>query len=338
MSKYDTDLDYVILGIDITRKELEEIKAEADKIISENKESKENMAAAYLKKAQCLRKLGSWRKVGFIFYDEASSFFYKDGELTIENKDIKRILEKALELSPDMPEALMQLGLLNYNGWYGNINNLDVAKDFFSRAIQQKPNYAAAYNNRAMMFYETIFDLEGKDNSEKNKINYTNAVEDLTEAIKIRPLDALYHLNRGVFHSRLEEHKEAIEDFSSAINCASDKLKELLNTEVLILNLRGKEYLELKEYDKAIADFSESLQIEPKEMVETESFFYITKSEKDRRYADTYLMRGKAYWLSGEKDKAKADFKEYISIKRNSAEDKGREEISHLIGVRPENI
>jgi len=35
MSKYDTDLDYVILDIDISREELKEIEAEADKIISE---------------------------------------------------------------------------------------------------------------------------------------------------------------------------------------------------------------------------------------------------------------------------------------------------------------
>jgi len=57
MSKYNTDLDYVILDIDISKEELKEIMAEADKIISENKESKENLAVAYLKKAQCLRML-----------------------------------------------------------------------------------------------------------------------------------------------------------------------------------------------------------------------------------------------------------------------------------------
>jgi len=70
MSKYNTDLDYVILDIDISREELEEIKAEADRIISENKESKENLAMAYLKKAQCLWKLRAMTTIGFIFYEE----------------------------------------------------------------------------------------------------------------------------------------------------------------------------------------------------------------------------------------------------------------------------
>ena len=44
MSKYNIDLDYVMFKIDISRNELKEIMAEADKIISENKESNENMA------------------------------------------------------------------------------------------------------------------------------------------------------------------------------------------------------------------------------------------------------------------------------------------------------
>jgi len=69
MSKYNTDLDYAILGIDISEEELEEIKAEADKIISENKESRENLAVAYLKKAQCWRKLETGVTGGFILYE-----------------------------------------------------------------------------------------------------------------------------------------------------------------------------------------------------------------------------------------------------------------------------
>ena len=63
MSKYNVDLDYVIIGIDISWDELKEIEAEADKIISENKESNENLAVAYLKKVQCIRKLGSLKTV-----------------------------------------------------------------------------------------------------------------------------------------------------------------------------------------------------------------------------------------------------------------------------------
>jgi len=227
MSKYNTDLDYVIIDIDISREELEEIKAEADKIISENKESNENLAVAYLKKVQCLRKLGAFKIIGFILYEEDVLFFDEEAKKIIKNEDIKNLLEKALELSPDMPEVFMQLGLLNHS-FFGLPYKKDEVKKYLNKAIQLKPDYAAAFNDRAMLFYEynLLEDREDKKNIEKNKLNYKNAITDLTEAIRIRPFDAIYHLNRGVFHSRLEEQKEAIEDFSNAINYASDVLKD----------------------------------------------------------------------------------------------------------------
>jgi len=334
MSKYNTDLDYVIIDIDISREELEEIKAEADKIISENKESNEKLAVAYLKKAQCLRKLGSGKTVGFISYDGNGIFLYEEAGEFVKEEDLKNLLEKALELSPNMPEALMQMGLLN-RGIFG-LPNKDEAKDFLSTAIQLKSDYAAAFNNRAMLYYqenilEIIERIEDKDNAEKNKVNCKNAVADLTEAIRIRPFDAIYRLNRGVFHSRLEDHKEAIEDFSSAINNASDVLKDKLKTDVLILNLRGKEYLELKEYSKAIEDFTETLRLRDNDL-NPES----KHSKPD--YVDTLLMRGKAYYLTGEKDKAKTDFEEYLNRKCNIADEENRAEVSEYIGVRPEDI
>jgi len=317
MSKYNVDLDYVISGIDISREELEEIMAEADKIISENRESNENLASAYLKKAQCRRKIAGGGTLGHIFYDETGCEFF----LPKEKKGLKKNLEKALELSPDMPEAFMQLGLLNTPGWIGDEKNKAIK--FFNKAIQLKQDYAAAFNNRAMLFYDMpiFFDEQiSKDESEKDKINFRNAIADLTEAIKIRPFDALYHLNRGIFHSRLEEHKEAAEDFTSAIKYASDALKERLNTEVHIHDLRGNEYVELKEYGKAIEDFSESLRLIPE------------------YNDDTLLLRGKAYYLAGEKDKAKADIEEYLDRTRKNAEAAGCKEILKIFGAMPEDI
>jgi len=113
MSKYNIDLDYVVIGIDISWDELHEIEAEADKIISENKESKENLAVAYLKKAQIKRRTTGGYTCGYIFYEDPAQRFY-----TLKDKrDFKKLLEKAMELIPDIPEALMQLGLFNAPEW-----------------------------------------------------------------------------------------------------------------------------------------------------------------------------------------------------------------------------
>jgi tetratricopeptide (TPR) repeat protein len=329
MSKYNIDLDYVILDIDISREELKEIIVEADKIISENKESNENLAMAYLKKAQCIRKLNSSHHFGLIFYDEVGSRLAFE-KIKMSNK---KLLEKVLELLPDMPEALMQLGLLNNPGWLSD--KYDKAIKFFNKAIQLKPDYAATFNNRAMLFFESenicrilsiSNDQKDKERLEeakiKVKINFKNAVADLTEAIKIRPFDAIYHLNRGIFHSRLEEHKEAAEDFSNAINYASDAIKDgLINEDILIYKLRGKEYSALKDYDKAIDDFSETLRLEPS---------YNEKYRLESDHDKTLLLRGKAYFLAGEKEKAIADLNEYKNRKHKKTENSIRLDINNL--------
>jgi len=331
MSKYNTDLDYVIKYIDISIEELEEIKAEADKIISENKgkkdkESRKILALAYLKKAQCRRRLEANTGRSEILYENTGMGLSKKVK-----RSIKKLLKKALELSHDMPEALMQLGIINNNCLsykeYKIIN-------FYDMAIQIKPDYAAALNNRAMCFrslsldndeFSYIENQEERDKLEKerfkkNKSKLKNAVADLTEAIKIRPFDALYYLNRGVFHSKLEEHKEAVEDFSNALNYASDVLKERFITGEGILKLRGNNYTELKEYGKAIDDFSEYLRLEPE-------------------YNDeTLLMRAKAYYLAGEKVKAKADIDKYLNRKRREADENKREEIIRITGVTQEEV
>jgi len=340
MSKYNTDLDYVILDIDISREELEEIKAEADKIISENKKKKDEesnkiLAWAYLKKAQCRRKLESGTTCGFIFYEDIGlGIFIKK-----EKKQINKLLKKSLKLSPDMPEALMQLGLLNDLSWFNDKYYKSIS--FFNMAIQQKPDYAAAYNNRAILFrnLDDFIDKDDKDKLEKNKIIFKNAVADLTEAIKIRPFDALYHLNRGIFHSKLEEHKEAAEDFSNAINYASDVLKEKLKSEVKIFNLRGKEYTELKDFGKAIDDFSESLcffqEYKEKHLKNLDKY---ELDNKDQVYRETLLMRTKAYYLAGEKDKARADMEEYLNLKQKDEDTANYNEIKKIVGITPEEI
>jgi tetratricopeptide (TPR) repeat protein len=342
MSKYNTDLDYVILrsdySIGISWEELKEIETEAEKIILENKESKENLAIAHLKKAQIMRRHANGQTYGFIFYYETGWQFLSPKE----KKDIKKHLEKAMELIPNMPEALMQLGLFYNSGW-GNKNNKAI--NLISKAIQLKPDYAAALNNRAMLFYRSGFNDDENDNEQHMKIktHYKNAVADLTEAIKIRPSDAIYYLNRGVFHSRLKEHNEAVEDFSKAMNYASDVLKEKLKTEVKIFNLRGKEYTELAEYGKAINDFTESLRLIKEDNDESHKRYEENMElvDLDRAYRDFYetiFLRGKAYYLAGEKDKAKADIDEYLNRKYEATATNNRREIIRIVGVTPEEI
>jgi tetratricopeptide (TPR) repeat protein len=327
-------LDYVILDVDITWEELEEIIADANKIISDHNESKENLAVAYLKKAQCLRKLGEGHTVGFICYEETGFFFGNEMGISIEAKDLKELLTTALRLSPDMPEAFMQLGLLNSTDLFGSYQ--DQAIYLFTKAIELKPDYAAAFNNRAMVdaripwhssYHSPFYDRENYYDSEKNGKRNQCAVADLTEANRIRPFDALYHLNRATFYSRLDEHNKAVEDFNKVIDYDQGKLKEKLMIEVLIYKLPGKEYLELKEYGKAIDDFSESLRLKPDDEGLPEFYYRFNPSNS------VLLLRAKAYYMAGEKDKSKKVFEEYLNKIHNDADTVVRKNIYELTAL-----
>jgi tetratricopeptide (TPR) repeat protein len=309
MSKYNIDLDYTIPMIDITEEELYEIIAEADKIISENNENPKELATAYLKKAQCLYKL---EQCNVHFMDDLPLHIPQIKDcfgfaIIVDNEQIKpkikELLEKALELSPDMPEALMRLGTIYENLTYEE-EHIEKAIVLLTRAIQLKPDYSAAFNNRSSI----ISKLDGEDNTNKS-------IDDLSEAIRIRPFHANYYNNRAITYSALGMHEKAMDDYSNAIKYGSDAFKKAVH----IFQERGEKYMELKEYGKAIDDFSESLRLEPE-------------------INNTLLQRGKAYYLAGEKAKAKADFEEYLNRKRKLADDAGRAEISKHIGVIPEGI
>ena len=215
MSNYNLDLDYAIFNIDISESELKAIIAEVDSIILENNVNRKELAAACLKKAQCFQKLEHHAEIS------------EDTQRLIKN-----LLEKALELSPDMPEALMQMGKWNHIQ-----RNYSEAIYLYNHAIQLKPDYAAAYNNRGVTYA-------------KNG-NYERAIADFTEAIGLRPNEISYYFNRGLNYSKLGFHKEAIADFSQSIS-----LKPGFTNAVF---LRGLTYLSAGAKDKAKKDFDEVL-------------------------------------------------------------------------------
>jgi tetratricopeptide (TPR) repeat protein len=141
MSKYKLDINYLSPGFDISQEELEEIIVEADGIITKNKnvENPEKRAEAYLKKSQCLQKLGKH----------------------VKSRDF---CEGSLSLFPDMVEALVQLGNI-----YENEKNHDEAINACSRAIQINPNYAAAFTSRGIAY-------SNKNENEKAIADYTEAI------------------------------------------------------------------------------------------------------------------------------------------------------------------
>ena len=172
MSKYNEDLDYLILDVDISRAEVDEIIAEADKIISDENSKKDKRIEAYLKKVQCLQKL---KKL-----DES-----------------KKLIDKLLDLCPNMPEALARLGNV-----FGENKEYEKSIKCISDAINKNEKYAYAYFCRAYTYGDTK--------------EYKRAIEDNTNAIKYKPDFVTSYNNRGWNYDKMGKYDKAIEDYKRA--------------------------------------------------------------------------------------------------------------------------
>ncbi|MDF2867275.1 MAG: hypothetical protein K0S11_745 [Gammaproteobacteria bacterium] len=129
--------------------------------------------------------------------------------------------------------------------------------------------------------------------NKSNKGLYEEAIEDYTEALKLKSGYASAYFNRGVAYDELKQYEKAIADYSETL-----KLKPRLAN---VYNNRGVVYRKLKQYEKAIADYDEALTINP-------------------RFADAYYNRGWAYDELEQYEKAIADYNEALNIKPKDAE------------------
>ena len=176
MSKYNEDLDYLILDVDISKAELNEIIVEADKIIVDNNSERDKLIEAYLKKVQCLQRLEK--------YTESKEF-----------------LDKLLNLSPNMPDAITRLAFI-----YDINKEYDKAIDCTNKAIEINPDYAYAYFRRGY----AKSNLPNPDNQ--------SIIEDYNKAIELKSDYMMAYNNRGVAYKDKGDLDHAIENYDKAID------------------------------------------------------------------------------------------------------------------------
>jgi tetratricopeptide (TPR) repeat protein len=255
--------------------------------------------------------------------------------------------QKALVLFPDMVEALVQLGNI-----YSEEKNYDEAMAAYNRAIQINPNHAATFTNRGIAYH--------------NKNENEKAIADYTEAIQLEPDYAIVFYNRAkAYYAQREWGKAAMDkeeairlcpglavlDYPS-ISCnnvaptnlskgdlADDKEIEDLTKAIIFLpnsaklfNNRACAYIAYGEYDKAIADWSEAIRLEPKNVSFLGSrggVYAKKKGDYAKAIADyteiirlapassnAFKKRGDAYQALGQYDKAAADHEEAAMLEQ----------------------
>ncbi len=203
--------------------------------------------------------------------------------------------KRALELDPDSPEAFCGLGKVCFY-----TDDLDQAKENLTRAVELDPECVSAWETLGELYFrlrdyqETLhcteqalelapdvpcYDLRIASKRELGDLD--GAVKEAMAGLEQEPEnpDVLFEL--GLTYMEQENFTEACSAFTRALEDDTVEQAE-------ILCQRGFALAEMLEYDKALADFSAAIKLEPKRPMER-------------------FMRGRLYYLMGETDKAVKD-------------------------------
>lgn len=123
----------------------------------------------------------------------------------------------------------------------GKCTDIEKAIEYLDNAISLKPDYAEAFNNRGIAYFELG--------------QHSRAIDDYNESIRIKPQRAESFNNRGTAYAALGEQKRAIEDYNQAIQL-KPKYPEAYNN-------RGTVYMSLKQYQQAVDDYTEAIRLKP---------------------------------------------------------------------------
>ena len=183
----------------------------------------------------------------------------------------------------------------------------------YDRAIELKPDYDDAYNNRgaakaklgiyksAILDFDRAIEFEPEDaNTYKSRGAtkaeqgaYGAAISDYDRAIELKPDYAEAYRERGVMKHKLGLYESAVLDYGKAIELKPDYAETY--------NGRGAAKYEQGAYGAAILDFNKAIELEPDD-------------------ANTYNNRGAAKAEQGTYSAAILDFDEAIELKPDYAE------------------
>ncbi len=245
---------------------------------------------------------------GFIRTQDIHLRAYKElyrGFSAADKDDLDKAIRhynKAIELKPDFFGAYNDRGIA-----YGKKGDFDSAIKDLNKAIELNPNLAEAYNNRGLSYLQ------------KGEID--TAIHNYSKAIELNPNLAEAYNNLGTAYLQTGELDNAIHNYSKAIELKPNRVK--------VYNNRGKAYAGKGEFDNAIADFNKAIKLNP---VDAEAYYnrgnaYAQKGELDNAIKDftktielnpdffgTYNNRGVAHSEKGEFDKAIQNYDKAIEL------------------------
>ena len=168
-----------------------------------------------------------------------------------------------------------------YNRGVSDHHGPDSEISHYTKAIELKPDYTSAYNNRGNAYVrkglpdKAIYDLNkaielapdyhlaffNRGRAYKVKGQYDRAIRDYNEAIRLVPDYAPAYSYRGVAYSKKGLHDKAIADGTKAITLL--KMMGDKHNLAIAYNNQGHTYRKKGSYERAIADVNKAIELDP---------------------------------------------------------------------------
>lgn len=207
---------------------------------------------------------------GRIIYELAVTF--KIGNKPAE--DVISLLNQALVKRYSASDCYFLLGEM-----YRKVNKIEIAIEFFMKAIKEKPDHFLAYFTLAMIYRETFY--------------YDNAIECLNKAIVINTESAESYNNLGLLYQITKREDKALDCFRQAFTFKPDDITILAN---YVNTLTA-----FKMYDEAIQVMEGCLKRYPQSVEILNGLGNLYRQKENNAIAKEYYVRAL---------KVKSDFSE----------------------------
>lgn len=193
-----------------------------------------------------------------------------------------------------------------------DLGDLDAAMDDYNAVITARSADPNTYTKRGVTFYKM------KD--------FLNAKADFEKSLSMMSLTYDNYFYLGMIASSTSEHWEAVQNFNRAV-------VQIPNPPPAPFYYRGQSYLQLKEYDKAVRDYSKVIELDANQAAPFNQRCYIKTAylnqaadalsdclkavELEPGNPDLADSLGLTYEKLGESDKAIAEYSRALSINPN---------------------
>ena len=231
-----------------------------------------------------------------------------------EQRDYSGAVDRlsAAEASGGEDESLLDPTYLYFHRGtaFIQLEKQDLAIKDLDRCIARRPDFSAAFINRAVALYD--------------KGQYVQARADADTALRLDPSSAIGYNTRGVILEEIRNDVAALQDFDKALEL-DPQLSWAYNNRAWIYEQRGEINRAIEDYDRAIA-YGSTLALENKAAARYHAgefqqaiSDYSAAINHDPKNPLFYAYRGLAHAALGETAPAKADCDTAIRISPNNA-------------------